>query len=163
MCKQMMEQRNQIESDLNKKLERVLENIRKKGVSNVPAVMVNMDKLFIANREYFEKQGFFFKTIPKIENGNIVCYAMLKLQGDGELASRYWSRIREARKVFVKNQRRIIWDMLREAQGCPITVDMKCLLFENKTFFEERGYYFEIESRSGEDQSVYLVRMKKRC
>ena len=122
MCKEMMGQRNKIESNLEKDLQRVLENIRNNGVLDIPAVLVNMDSLFIANREYFENQGFLYEPLTKIENGKI----------------------------------------LKDSQGCAITLDANWLLFDNKMFFEELGYYFEPETKIENGTTRYLVRMKKR-
>lgn len=163
MCKEMMGQRSKIEELLKKDLERCLENIRQNGVYDAPTVMVDMDNLFIANREYFERQGFFFDSDTRIENNKVKYYAWLKLGGEGgELGRECWKKIREAREVFMKNQRQKIQNLLKSAQGCHISVDMKELLFENKLFFEERGYYFEPDTRIENGKLMYLARMKKR-
>lgn len=162
MCKEMMVQRNKIESDLEKDLERALENIRNNGVWDSPTALVNMERLFIANREYFENQGFYFEPATKIEKGKVFYWAWLKLGGEGKLASKCWDKIREARKEYIKNQRKEIFKLLRETQGCPITVDMNWLLFDNKMFFEEVGYYFESETRIENGKTVCFARMKKR-
>lgn len=163
MCKEMMGQRNNIEAKLRRELERVTENIRKNGASDMPAVRVDMEELFIANREYFQSQGFFFDFDTRVENDRVKYYAYLKLGGEGALGTTFWKKIREAREYFVKAQRQRIWDHMRDAQGCYISVDMNWLLFENKLFFEECGYYFEPDTRIQNGKVVYLARMRKRC
>lgn len=162
MCKVMMGQRAKIEEMLNEDLERCLKIIREKGRCIMPNVRLDLETLFIANREYFERQGFFFDEEHRVENNQVKYYAWLRLGGDeGELAAQYWKKIKEAEKTFVKNQRQAISDRLRDAQGCSISVDMNQLLFENKLFFEERGYYFEPDVRIENGKAVCLARMKR--
>ena len=162
MCKEMMGQRNKIKTMLDEALNKCLEKIRANGGYDTPIVIVDMEKLFIANREYFEHQGFFFESHTKIVNNRIKCYAKMKLGGDGELAREFWKKIREAREVFVKNQRKKICDYLREATGSYILVDLNDLLFENKMYFEECGFVFEPKTTIEDGEVQYLVCMRKR-
>ena len=161
MCKEMMGQRHAIEQELKKELERATENIRKNGVFDKPSVMVDMEKMFIANRQYFEQQGFIFEPHTKVEKGQVRYYAWLKLGGEGELGKKFWKKIREAKEDCIKAQRKEIFESLRNAEDCNISVDMRQLFFENKLFFEERGYCFEPDSKIQNGKVVYLSRMRK--
>lgn len=164
MCKAMMGQRNEIEAMIKADLERCVRNIEKNGCSDEPIVKVDLETLFIANRDYFENQGFFFEPEIKVENNRVRYYASLKLGGESKaLAIECWKKIRDAKAHFARNQRKEIFTLLREAQGSVISVDMSSLLFENKLYFEEVGFYFEPESCIIKDgKSMYLARMKKR-
>lgn len=163
MCKAMMEQREAIEKALKVDLKRATDNIRKNGVCDAPRVLVDMEQLFIANRQYFKQQGFFFDSDTRIENGRVRYYAWLKLGGEGNLAETFWEKIREANEEFIIVQRKEIFQKLRDSQLSYIFVDMQKLLFDNKLFFEEHGFCFEPDTRIQDGTTVYLARMRKRC
>jgi len=144
MCKRMMQQRADIEAVLNKDLERCLEGILKTGRVSIPRVRVDLDELYIANREYFEHEGFIFEAATRIEKNQIKYYAWLRLGGEGTLANQYWKKIKLAEADFVNHQRQKISDQLRETGGGYYYIeDISGFRFENKLYFEERGYFFE--------------------
>ena len=161
MCKEMMGQRHAIEQELKKELERATENIRKKGVYDKPSVRVDLEHLFIANRQYFEQQGFTFEPNIQVENGQVKYYAWIKLGGEGELGKTFWKKIREAREDCIKAQRKVIYEKLRDSGSGKIWVDMTKLFFENKLFFEERGYWFEPDSKIQNGEVMCRACMRK--
>ena len=163
MCKRMMQQRVEIEAMLNDNLKQCLENIRQSGHSNLPNVLLDLENVFIANREYFEHQGFCFEPITRGENNQVKYYAWLGLGGEGELGRTFWNRLREAREDFMKEQRKEICDHLRAANGSYIIIDINQLLFEHKMFFEERGYCFEPDTIIQNGKMVHLAYMKRYC
>ena len=162
MCKEMMGQRANMEEQIHKDLERCMENIRKNGGCDVPIVLVDMERLYIANREYFERQGFFFDSETRIENGKPRYFAWMKLGGAyGELGNECWKKIRMAREEFIKNQRQGIWDRMDKLNRHRVLVDMAELCFENKLFFEERGFFFTPDTRVEEGQVHYYAWMQR--
>lgn len=161
MCKEMMGQRAEVTAKLNAELERCLEEIRESGKFVIPSVLVDLERMFIANQEYFESQGFFFETSTRIEKNQVRYYAQLKLGGEGKLGSEYWKRMSEAKKAFVITQRKAIFEQLKLAQGIKIPVDMKELLLENKLFFEERGFVFEPHAKREDGKIIHYALMKK--
>ena len=162
MCKEMMEQRNKIEEMLNIDMERCLKNIRNTGACDAPTVMVDMEKLFIANREYFERQRFFFEPDTRVEKQQVRYYAWLKLGGKGEMGNSFWKKIHEAKEDYMIEQRKKILNRLKVAEGGCVCVNLRKLLFENKMFFEASGYAFEPYTRMESDKVHYFAWIKKR-
>ena len=162
MCKAIMEQRNGILEEFNESMEECLKKLKQTGVYDAPVVMVDLERLYISNREYFEHHGFIFESQNRNVNERIKFYAWMQLAGDGELAKECWKKVREAKKEFISNQRKKICSLLREAQGCQILVDLNELCFENKVYFEECGYSFDPETKVEDGKIKYLVRMRKR-
>lgn len=163
MCKEMKQQRVALEKKWYEELEKTLSTIRLKGSSAMPTVMVDMEKVFIANREYFEQHGFFFEPVVKVKNNQICYYAYMKLGGgDGELGKDCWKKIREAKEFYLHNQRNKIEEKLKDAQGACILVDMEELLLDNKLHFESRGFVFETYTQIENGRVWHLARMKKK-
>ena len=164
MCKEMMQQRARVENELKAELERCLEKISNNGESTLPAIKIDLENLFIANREYFERQGFFFEPdSQRIWDNQIKYYAWIKLGGcEGRLAKEFWHKIKEAQKCFDISQRRQIAKKLGEAGGVTISVNMKVLTFENKVYFEELGYIFEPDIRRENGKTLCYAKMRKK-
>lgn len=162
MCKEMMEQRSQMEELVWKDLERCLENIRSNGCYDTPIVLVDMEQTFIANREYFEQQGFFFDPQNRIENGRVRYFSWMKLgSSKGNIGEECWRKIKLANEEFIKNQRQEILNRFNSDEEHRILVDMSELCLENKLYFEERGYYFTPDTRIENGKPRYLAWMQK--
>lgn len=165
MCKEMMEQRVRIENELKAELENCLMIIHNNGECKIPAVMVDLDNLFIANREYFEHQGFFIEpALQKVFGKEFKYFAWIKLGGggNGNLGKEFWKKIQEAHNFFKNAQRKAISKKLGETGGAIISVNMQKLLFENKLYFEEMGYVFQPDIRRVNGKTLYYAWMKKK-
>ena len=146
MC---MRQRHEIEADIERELRRCEECIRTTGKMMYPMVVIDLDKIFLANKRYFEENGFFFEESFRLENGVIKYYAIMKPEFPGKMAEIIRKKMKEAQMQFHMRQRTEMHKRFDEAvqqtevkSDAQIFVNMAELAFENKAYFEDQGYKF---------------------
>ena len=169
MCKQMMSQRQEIEADIKREVERCEASIRKDGHIVSPSIVIDLENLFIANKFYFEENGFCFEDNTRIENGRIRYYAIMRPSFNGKMAENIRKKMREAQKEFAFHQRVKLQEnfnqRVRETGSrslAQVLVNMSEIVFENKGYFEDEGYYFEPIQFSATDNTSFNAWMKVR-
>ena len=168
MCMQMMEQRREIEADIWRETERCEDCIRTTGKITYPMLVIDLEKLFIANKRYFEDKGFYFEESLRLENGVMKYFALMKPEFPGEMAEKIRKKMKDAQMQFHMHQRTALHKRFDEAvqqtgvkSEAQILVNMAELVFENKAYFEDEGYKFEPYKLAGEADSPTYAWMKK--
>ncbi len=168
MCKQMT-QRHEIEADIKREVERCEASIRQDGQIVNPFIVIDLEDLFIANKFYFEENGFCFEDNIRVENGRIRYYAIMRPSFNGKMAEDIRRKMCEAQKEFVMRQRTNLQERFSRsvaenggANKAQVYVDMRKIVFDNKCYFEGQGYYFEAREDFNDDNSRFSAWMKMR-
>lgn len=157
MCKQM-NQRQEIEADIKREVECCEASIRENGKMVFPSIIIDLKSLIIANKTYFEENGFCFEDSIRIENGELKYYAIMRPIFNGKMAENIRKRIKEAQKLFVLRQRS---DLQREfCEKGRVRVNMREVAYDNRAYLEDEGFYFEPVSSLDSDEAQFW--MKKR-
>lgn len=148
MCKEMTEQRYYLECEIWKELERCIKNIQKGEKYEVPKVQIRREDLWLGNKIHFEEMGFRFEEDVRCEKEQFTYYVWMVPVSNGEIANEIHKQLRQAQKDYITIQRKKICERidvmkLRSQNNICIHINMKKLCFDNKIFFEEKGYIFK--------------------
>mgnify|MGYP003315834556 CR=1 FL=1 len=167
MCKQMT-QRHEIEADIQRELTRCEKSIRNTGKIVIPMIIIDMEKMFIANKIYFEQNGFCFEDSTRVENGAIKHFAIMRPIFNGEMAEAIRMRIQEAQKDFIMCQRSSLQKDFAKSvseeggrKKAQVLVDMREISCDNKSYFEGEGYYFAPKLSCDGEESVFFAWLRK--
>lgn len=169
MCMQMMSQRQEIEADIKREVERCEASIRKDGQVVSPLIVLDLENLFIANKFYFEENGFGFEDNIRVENGRMRYYAIMRPSFNGKMAEDIRRKLKEAQMDFVMRQRTELQEAFEQSaravgkrRDARVYVNMREIIFDNKGYFEDEGYYFEPGDSSSYDDARFDAWMKHR-
>lgn len=150
MCMQMMSQRQEIEADIKREVERCEASIREDGQVVTPFIVIDLENLFIANKIYFEENGFGFEANNRVENGRLRYYAIMRPFFNGKMAEDIRKKLQEAQREFVMQQRKDLCEAFSQSvmelgskREARVHVNMREIIFDNKGYFEDQGFYFE--------------------
>lgn len=155
MSMQMMAQRKEISQDIERVVEFCLSNIRNKGVIDIPSIIIDLETLSIANRRYFEENGFCFEPSTRMENGRVRYYAIMRPIYNGVIANCIREKMIQAQKDYNKRQLQIIENAYKESLKefgpdlARVPIDMRKIILENKIILEEHGFYFQPRDNEG--------------
>lgn len=158
----MITQRKKIQEDIEVMVKFCLDNIRKKGIIDIPTIMIDLETLSIGNRRYFEENGFCFQPHTIIENGRTKYYAIMRPIYNGTIADSIREKMFQAQKEYKREQLKVILKTYEQkvedfgADMARVSIDMTKIILDNKVSLEEQGFYFEPRNTQG------LCWMKKR-
>lgn len=168
VCKQMMKQRQEIEADILRELKSCESSIRNNGKMVIPHIIVDTSELFIANKTYFEQNGFCFDDSTRVENGAIKHYAIMRPIFNGMMAEAIRMRMQEAQKDFIMCQRHSLQKDFAKSvseegsrKKAQVIVDMREISCDNKSYFEGEGYYFVPKHSCDGEDSVFLAWLRR--
>ena len=158
----MILQRKKIQEDIDVVVEVCVQNIRKKGIIDIPSIMIDLEKLSLGNRRYFEENGFCFQPYTLIENGHTRYYAAMKPIYNGTIANSIRAKMLQAQKEYEKEQLEVILRAYEQSvrdfgtDMARVPIDMTKIILDNKFTLEGLGFYFESRNQEG------MCWMKKR-
>lgn len=158
----MMEQRYNMECEIQKDLERCIKNIKNGGKYELPRIRIRREDLWLGNKIHFEEMGFRFEEEVCCEKEHFDYYVWLIPSCSGNIANEIHKQLCQAQRDYVMFQRKKINDKINQmklekrSKIC-IRINVKKLCFDNKIFFEEKGFVLKKDLES--EDYVFMMKM----